>query len=183
MKCPYCRADNAQKNVRCSACGKPLAQKLSCPSCGNELEAKIRFCSRCGASTQRRVSKNRAVRKPKVSAKKAKPRIKKEVLIAGVVVLIVAVAGLALQNALSSRGSRGLNSVSSLSSDRSQQVQRIALKFMCPCGNWELGLSVCTCDNPRGSQEVKGYIRQLLAQGSLEYDVLQAVQDRYGGKL
>ena len=60
-----------------------------------------------------------------------------------------------------------------------QEVQSIATLFDCPCGNCDLNLADCTCDNAKGALEIKGYISTLLKTDSRE-DVIKQVEAKYG---
>lgn len=46
MKCSKCHADNPPDSAFCVECGSNLAPQ--CPSCGQPLEARFKFCNKCG---------------------------------------------------------------------------------------------------------------------------------------
>jgi len=46
MKCSKCHADNPPDSAFCVECGSKLA--LQCPSCGQWLEPRFKFCKKCG---------------------------------------------------------------------------------------------------------------------------------------
>ncbi len=46
MKCLKCHADSSADSAFCVECGSRLT--LQCPSCGQPLEARFKFCNKCG---------------------------------------------------------------------------------------------------------------------------------------
>jgi class 3 adenylate cyclase/tetratricopeptide (TPR) repeat protein len=46
MKCTKCQADNPPSATFCVECGAKL--QMQCPSCGQFLESRFKFCSHCG---------------------------------------------------------------------------------------------------------------------------------------
>src|SRR5271155_1013709 len=48
MECPSCKADIAEGNRFCEACG--ASAPIFCPSCGAPARFGARFCGKCGAA-------------------------------------------------------------------------------------------------------------------------------------
>ena len=61
-------------------------------------------------------------------------------------------------------------------------LAKIVQSFDCPCGNCDLTLSDCTCDHSGGSEEVKGYIEQRLADGQSAEEVIEGVERSFGAR-
>jgi len=59
---------------------------------------------------------------------------------------------------------------------------QVVSQFDCPCGNCNLTLLECTCDEARGAVEIKGFIRDRLAAGLAADQVAAAVERQYGGR-
>ncbi|NOZ79491.1 MAG: hypothetical protein GXP48_10015 [Acidobacteria bacterium] len=57
---------------------------------------------------------------------------------------------------------------------------RVVAKLDCVCGNCRKTLAECDCAHPDGAAEVKAFIRQRLAEGFNDSDVLSAVKRVYG---
>jgi cytochrome c-type biogenesis protein CcmH/NrfF len=63
-------------------------------------------------------------------------------------------------------------------------IQRIVSQFDCPCDQCEHTLAECTCEHPRGSKEVKGFItHELLHAGRSEEEVVKLVEEKYGHRI
>lgn len=56
----------------------------------------------------------------------------------------------------------------------------IIARFDCACNTCKLTLAECTCDEPRGSKEMKGYIEYLVKEGKSRDEIIKLVQGKYG---
>ena len=65
----------------------------------------------------------------------------------------------------------------------SSEVREISTFFKCPCGNCDLVLDNCTCDNVKGAYEVKDFINSLLTQEVSGSEIIEQVDLKYGHRL
>lgn len=56
----------------------------------------------------------------------------------------------------------------------------VIARFDCACNTCKLTLAECTCDEPRGSKEMKGYIEYLVKEGKSKDEITKLVQGKYG---
>jgi hypothetical protein len=197
MKCPDCGKENPSKNKFCISCGAKLDKKMNCSKCGNIIEPGERFCGQCGTKvTGKSEAAHKAVKpvyrgkhtrgKSKKTSKSSKAGVNS---IVGYAILAIFVIGVTWFIAWSfsspSRPRRVNTSVSQYqgTSVWSDEVQAIAANFNCPCGSCGDRLDVCTCDEVKGSVEVKTYIKSLLEQGLTKFEVVEKVEENYGNRI
>ena len=150
---------------------------MYCPECRSKLKQKAKFCTACGASITNDKKKKQQPSKKKKTVKKGKSQILMPLIMGGVIVLVV--AGLFFfQNSANQQMQN--NSTVPVYSD---QVQQVAANFMCPCGECNDNLALCTCTAPNGSEDVKGFIQEGLNQGKSTEQMITAVQLKYNAEL
>ena len=197
MKCPDCGKENSSSNKFCSSCGAKLNKKVNCSKCGYTIEPEAQFCSQCGTKVAVKSAPAPKAAKPiyksKYSHGKAKKNSKSSKAginsFVGYAILAIFVIGvtwfIAWSFSSSSRPDRVNSTVSQYqnTSTWSDEVQAIAANFQCPCGTCTDRLDVCTCDEPRGSVEVKTYIKSLLDQGLTKFETVEKVEEEYGNRI
>ena len=206
VECPKCGANNSAKSSFCSSCGRDLSAALRCRKCGKELQKGDRFCTSCGVKNEVRKKSAKASGQYRNTGKSrsrttAAGRGKGSrgistttvVVISVIVAAAAALGGFAIASATSRRPSRlasGNSGFSSLNSGAganikwSDDVQRIASNFNCPCGSCGITrLDHCTCDASRGAVEIKTYIKKLLDQQLSVEQVMASVEEKYGHRL
>ncbi|MBD3275267.1 MAG: hypothetical protein GF372_08150 [Candidatus Marinimicrobia bacterium] len=125
--------------------------------------------------TGNKKKRQKSARKKK--EKEGKSQIPMPLILGGAIVLVV--AGLFFfQNSANQQMQN--NSDVPVYSD---QVQQVAGNFMCPCGECDDNLALCTCTAPNGSVDVKGFIQEGLAQGKSVEQMITAVQLKYNAEL
>ena len=62
------------------------------------------------------------------------------------------------------------------------ELLTVVSAFDCPCGNCALTLLDCTCDHARGAVEVKAFVRAKLESGLSPDQVIDEVDQSYGGR-
>lgn len=150
---------------------------MYCPECGSKPKKNAKYCTACGASLTDIEKKKQKPAKKKKSVKKGKSPIPVPLILGGVIVLVV--AGLFFfQNSANQQMQN--NSNVPVFSD---QVQQVAGNFMCPCGECNDNLALCTCTAPNGSVDVKGFIQEGLNQGKSVEQMVTAVQLKYNAEL
>ncbi len=170
MRCPICNAFNPKENRFCGKCGEPLRNR--------DIGGGKRRPNRPDGKAKRRPGKGKA----------GSGRTRKEGIIAVIVLVAAAVGMLLIINPWQPRtrgGGIGLPDSPGLSVALTDNpaVIKIARQFKCQCGECDLVLTDCTCDDPNGAQEMTGYITGLVGQGMPENDIIAAVQAKYGGKI
>jgi hypothetical protein len=199
MKCGYCGTENSPDSNFCGKCGAEFDKIFHCSHCGEELPKKSKYCIYCG--TKIKTGQTAAVRAPrqenrarnapkhKKSSVRRKSRLTRSNVI-GYVVVIVIVLGVAgyfisvFPNRESNVNRGNLNTGSGNNLVWSQDVQRIASNFNCPCGACGVTrLDVCTCDIIKGAVEVKNYIQRFINQGLPEEEIIVKVEGRYGNRI
>ncbi len=189
MKCIHCGIDNSAQTKFCINCGEPLERTVACPNCQKQIPRQGNFCPHCGhklkgsSSKSRSMARRRKSRAPQPSAKSSKSK-KSRLRDFVIVMLILAVLGTGLAGILYSQRPRNttLFRQSGLLSGSfvwPQEVQSIASQLDCPCGNCELNLADCTCENPNGALEIKKYISSLLKTDKSRDDIVKEVKSKY----
>ncbi len=198
MKCPDCGKDNSSNSKFCSSCGAKLNKKINCSKCGNVIEPGVKFCSQCGTKIERKTVTAGKPAKPtykgnyyrgktKKGSKSSKAGVSSFAGYAILAIFVIGVTWFIVWSFSSSSRPRRVNSPVSQyqnTSAWSDEVQAIAANFNCPCGSCGITrLDTCTCDTPRGSVEVKTYIKSLLDQGLTKFEVVDKVEEKYGNRL
>ena len=194
MKCEKCGANNSDKNRFCRDCGKPL--KLICSQCGKKIEPGIQFCGSCGKKTNGLFkNKKNKINQKEYSRKYNKSNNNTKVIVISIISAIIVSIIILNFNSFISNFSSGnnysddnifnnLNSGAGENIIWSDEVQKIAANFNCPCEKCGIiSLDKCTCDIEKGSIEVKSFIKNLLDQGFSEDEVIQKVDEEYGHRI
>ena len=184
MKCPHCETSNQANRKFCRACGKVLRKSVTCGSCGKSISADSHFCRYCGEESREYSGSAKERNTKKNSSHKG---VKKEVIafsIIGVFVLLIGfIVVRSVRNPRPNSSFALPNSVAPPISAISLQVDRISEGFMCPCGECNLVLKDCDCDNPKGAREIKGLIGSLLSRGTPEAEIVIEVDGKYHNKI
>ena len=182
MKCIHCGANNPSETKFCAQCGKPLSNALTCPKCRKEVPRKSNFCPHCGSTLRGSRKKPRGQAQPVRKSGKMRMR---DMVLAAVLIAALGAGVIGIWYSQQTRpSSPSLRSPIELPSFTwSREVESIAALFNCPCGNCDLNLAKCTCDNPKGSVEIKSYINSLLRKNTSREEVIKQVEKRYGSKI
>lgn len=97
------------------------------------------------------------------------------VLVAGMVISLIGVAILSGNQSNPTAQSQNAN----LTSEQQNIFTTLVKRYKCLCGDCTLGLYNCTCDAPKGAEELKGFIKYNLAQGKTRNEVISLVANRY----
>ena len=193
MECVHCGFDNPSQTKFCTNCGKSLEKTVACPNCQKQVPRRGNFCPHCGHKLKGTSRKSRSVARTRTSrgtrssrtvsnsSSKSKNSRVRDFVIAAV---IVAVLGAGIAGILYSQRPRSTaqfrpRGLPSNSFVWPQEVQSIAAQLDCPCGNCELNLADCTCDNPKGALEIKSYISSLLKSDKSRDDIVKEVKAKY----
>ncbi len=189
MECVHCGFDNPSQTKFCTNCGKSLEKTVACPNCEKQVPKRGNFCPHCGHKLKSTSRKTRSVaRRPRTVQASSKNSKLRDFVIAAV---IVAVLGAGIAGILYSQRPRKYTQRSQSTTEFlprglpsnsfvwPQEVQSIAAQLDCPCGNCELNLADCTCDNPRGALEIKTYISSLLKTDKSKDDIVKEVKAKY----
>ncbi len=194
MKCEKCGENNSDKNKFCRNCGNPINLKITCSKCGKKIERGIKFCSYCGAKINNISKKRNQTSKARYSRKNKKAKnnnTSKIIAISIIAALVISIIVMNIDSFTSSSSSNNnnnnnynLNSGAGDNITWSEQVQRIAANFYCPCEKCGIiSLDKCTCDIEKGSVEVKSFIINLLDKEFSEEEVIQKVDEVYGHRI
>ena len=183
MKCIYCGFDNPAQTKFCSHCGKLIEKTRPCPHCRKQIPAKSNFCPRCGEKLKGPSRKKRsraerpASRRP--SESKSSPSRIRDILIAAAIITVLGFGIAAILSSQKPRNTAQFRPSVPSSFVWPREVQSIASRFMCPCGQCELNLADCTCNNPRGAVEIKTFIDSLLKTATNREDIIKEVEAKY----
>jgi len=194
MECVHCGFDNPSQTKFCTNCGKSLEKTIACPNCEKQVPKRGNFCPHCGHKLRGASRKSRSTARglrasqpsrpsrtfSKTKLKSKNSRVRDFVIAA----IIVAVLGAGIAGILYSQRPRSTTEfrprgLPSNSFVWPREVQSIAAQLDCPCGNCELNLADCTCDNPNGALEIKSYISSLLKTDKSKDDIVKEVKAKY----
>ncbi len=149
---------------------------MKCPECDKQLRQNAKYCTSCGARVTGRKKKKEVAGKKKSKAHTSK-KVPLPLIIGGAVIIVV--AGLLIYQINANRQMQGSSSLPVYS----ENVQQVAAKLMCPCGDCNDNLALCTCTAPNGSVDVKKFIQEGLSQGKSMDQMVTAVQLKYDAEL
>ena len=93
VPCPYCNETVSEFAVKCPHCGNTLKESekatLVCAECGNEIPEGADTCPRCGCPVDRTLLDTQKVELTKISLPSAAPKLKRTILTACVILVVV----------------------------------------------------------------------------------------------
>ena len=186
LKCPQCGSENPGDSLFCIVGGARLSvnqksakgSQRKCKNCGHFNELEALFCVACGEEM---------IKVPKENSKSQSvgPSYKTIALVIGMIFF----AGFTIKLAISFSKGGGVSKLNSAAVQISTpavnvdetQVIAVAKNFKCACGRCgELPLATCSCEMPMGSVEEKRFIREKLAEGYTEEQVIELLDKKYG---
>ncbi len=190
MKCAKCGTENHDSHKYCANCGQRLGGRNVCSRCGAALPKKSNFCVSCGAKVPGGgiVGQGRTVsRESRGRVRTSRSGGRRFTVVTTVAVVIVALAGYFIFVPGAAKSNRSFDDrFPDVERDAlwSPDVQRIASRFYCPCGQCgEELLNECDCQAPGGAVEARRFIRRLLDENLSEEEIMRRFEAKYGNKV
>ena len=145
---------------------------MKCQNCNRTITRKSKFCPHCGNEVILKKAMEQKFQKPKTT-------IGYSVILVAVGIILGFVITKFSENVNAPIEQNTASTITDAQVAFNPQVNQIARRFICPCGNCEDSIDVCSCEHKNGALEVKAFIAQQLQDGHKERHIIEMVQQKY----